>query len=157
MQKGEIDLDEIILSWPSGGLRERSHLWWEIAEAFRRGEPLKPYEAVPGCTCIRCTGVIPKPPTRSQGLQTSITDDQIARARSYPIVDALEELGCRPTKRGSRVMALCPLHQDTRPSTDITPGKNLWYCFVCAEGGDVIKLWMAAKRVSFADAVRALS
>lgn len=157
MLSEQIDWDEVILGWPSGGLRERSHLWHEIAAAFHKGRPLDRYEAVPGCGCVSCTGVIPLPSTETQYLESSVTDDEIARARSYSILDALDILGCRPEKRGNRVVALCPLHQDTRPSTDITPQKNLWYCFVCAEGGDVIRLWMLSKNVSFAEAVRALS
>lgn len=152
-----IDWDEIILSWPSAGVSADSHLGLEIAEAFRRGKPLNAYEPVPGCSCVSCTGVIPKAPQSLLSPASSITDAQIAKARAYPILSALDRLGYTTVRRGARYTARCPIHDDRTPSTDITPSRNLWYCFVCAEGGDVIRLWMLANKVSFADAVRALA
>lgn len=34
--------------------------------------------------------------------------------------------------------AVCPFHNDTKPSMHIYDGKRGWYCFVCNQGGDVI-------------------
>ena len=44
----------------------------------------------------------------------------------------------RPLSRG-RLMGLCPLHDDRRPSFLVDPHKNLFYCYGCGRGGDVIR------------------
>ena len=36
-------------------------------------------------------------------------------------------------------MGLCPLHADHKPSFLLDPGKNLFYCYGCGRGGDVIR------------------
>lgn len=152
----EIDLEDVISSWPSGGLREGSHLWWEIAEAFRRGQPVKPYEAVSGCSCIRCTGVIPPSPDGYLG-KTSGFDGAKKAAQSVDILAVLDRLGCEPRRRGRKWVAKCPLHEDTNPSMSVDTKNGLWYCFPCAVGGDGIELWKLARNVDFKNAVRDLS
>lgn len=42
-------------------------------------------------------------------------------------------------KAGKRFKALCPFHNDTHPSMQVDPEKNLFHCFTCGEGGDCIK------------------
>ena len=36
-------------------------------------------------------------------------------------------------------MGLCPLHTDHKPSFLVDPNKNLFYCYGCGRGGDVIR------------------
>jgi len=36
-------------------------------------------------------------------------------------------------------MGLCPLHDDRHPSFLVDPDKNLFYCYGCGRGGDVIR------------------
>jgi DNA primase len=43
-----------------------------------------------------------------------------------------------PLSRG-RWMGLCPLHEDHQPSFMVDPFKNLFYCYGCNRGGDVIR------------------
>jgi DNA primase len=33
----------------------------------------------------------------------------------------------------------CPFHEDTNPSLSVNPETNLWQCFGCGMGGDVIR------------------
>ena len=40
---------------------------------------------------------------------------------------------------GGSLKGLCPFHDEKTPSFNVTPARGLWYCFSCAEGGDVIK------------------
>jgi len=47
--------------------------------------------------------------------------------------------------------ALCPLHPDKNPS--MTINKDLWYCFVCAKGGDLFNLVMEVKGISFKESI----
>src|SRR3989441_1231827 len=38
-----------------------------------------------------------------------------------------------------RLLGLCPLHVDHKPSFLVDPSKNLFYCYGCRRGGDVIR------------------
>ena len=38
-----------------------------------------------------------------------------------------------------RLLGLCPLHADHKPSFLVDPHKNLFYCYGCRRGGDVIR------------------
>ena len=42
-------------------------------------------------------------------------------------------------KKGSRLWACCPFHNEKTPSFCVEPAKNTWHCFgSCGEGGNVI-------------------
>jgi DNA primase len=61
----------------------------------------------------------------------------------------------RPLSRG-RWMGLCPLHEDRRPSFLLDPHKNLFYCYGCGRGGDVIRFAELYHQVRFPQAVALL-
>jgi hypothetical protein len=44
--------------------------------------------------------------------------------------------------------AICPLHNDTKPSLHFDK-RGLWYCFVCGVGGDMFNLVMRVKGTQF--------
>jgi DNA primase len=46
------------------------------------------------------------------------------------------------------------MHDDQRPSLSVNAKSGLWYCPVCAIGGDGIELWRRVRGLSFADAVK---
>lgn len=52
---------------------------------------------------------------------------------------------------------ICPIHGDTDPSLVITPSKNMWYCFGCKHGGNVIGWMMTYEGLSFPRAVKKLA
>src|SRR5579872_679624 len=58
----------------------------------------------------------------------------------------------RPLSRG-RWMGLCPLHQDHKPSFLVDPSKDLFYCYACGRGGDVIRFAELYHQVSFSQAL----
>lgn len=61
-------------------------------------------------------------------------------------------------RAGSRYAALCPLHNDKKsPSLSISPDKQLFYCFGCGAGGNVIHFIMAAENLDFMDALKYLA
>lgn len=60
-------------------------------------------------------------------------------------------------KAGRQFKALCPFHSEKTPSFSIDPSKNLWYCFSCQKGGDVISLVQELETVSFVEAVESLA
>ena len=73
-------------------------------------------------------------------------------------MDYLEGQGWKAARRsaGGRLLGLCPLHPDHRPSFLIDPGKNLFYCYGCGRGGDVIRLAELYHSVRFAEAMALL-
>jgi hypothetical protein len=89
----------------------------------------------------------PKPIIRkSQNTRGFVTQEQIQRARSFPISEIL----------GNKKMALCPFHNDGVPSLSIDHNRGLWHCFACNRSGNVIQLVMKLEGLSFKSAVKKL-
>ena len=55
--------------------------------------------------------------------------------------------------RGDSYAAHCPRHIDKTPSLVITPSKNLFHCFSCGCGGNILNWLMTFENISFKDAV----
>jgi hypothetical protein len=53
-------------------------------------------------------------------------------------------------------MGLCPLHADRKPSFLVDPNKNLFYCYGCGRGGDVIRFAELYHQVKFPQALALL-
>jgi DNA primase len=53
-------------------------------------------------------------------------------------------------------MGLCPLHHDHKPSFLVDPCKNLFYCYGCGRGGDVIRFAELHHQVKFPQALELL-
>lgn len=152
-------LDELIESWPTGGLSE--HMRLEIAASFKRAEPLGVGEAVPGCGCVTCTGVsLPKKPrarTAKDMKRAESWSRLVDRARGVGILETARRLGLTPRKAGKEHVARCPLHEDSHPSLRLNSERGVWFCHPCGEGGDGLRLWMRAKKADFVAAVRELA
>lgn len=64
----------------------------------------------------------------------------------------------KPKRVGSRYAALCPLHNDKKsPSLSISPDKQLFHCFGCGAGGNVIHFIMGIQNLDFMDALKYLA
>jgi len=61
----------------------------------------------------------------------------------------------RPLSPG-RWMGLCPLHGDHKPSFLVDTNKDLFYCYGCGRGGDVIRFAELYHQVKFSQAVALL-
>ena len=48
-------------------------------------------------------------------------------------------------------------HDEKTPSFNVTPARGLWYCFSCADGGDVIRFVEKVDNLSFPEAVERLA
>ncbi len=60
-------------------------------------------------------------------------------------------------ERGSKYFTSCPLHSDSDPSLCISPDKNLWYCFSCHKGGNIINWMMVYEKLTFEEALNRVS
>ena len=74
------------------------------------------------------------------------------------LLDYLQTHDWRPARQLSRgrFMGLCPLHEDHRPSFLVDPQKNLFYCYGCGRGGDVIRFAEFYHQVGFPQALALL-
>ena len=75
-----------------------------------------------------------------------------------PLLDYLLSQDWQPTRRiaRGRLMGVCPLHADRKPSFLVDPGRSLFYCYGCGRGGDVIRFVELSQSVSFGEAITLL-
>jgi DNA primase len=87
-----------------------------------------------------------------------IRQEDIAAVRERSqIADVVGEyLQLRPAG-GGHLKGLCPFHDERTPSFNVTPGKELYHCFSCGEGGDVIKFVQKVESLSFGEAIERLA
>ena len=74
--------------------------------------------------------------TRSIGQVPRETIDEI-RSRS-DIVEVISECGVVLRPAGRDYKGLCPFHDEKTPSFTVSPQKQMFYCFGCQTGGNVI-------------------
>lgn len=80
--------------------------------------------------------------------------DQI-KAKS-DIVDVIHSY--LPLKRsGSSFKALCPFHNEKTPSFNVNSSRQMFYCFGCGKGGDVVKFVMEKENVDYITAIKLLA
>ncbi len=60
-------------------------------------------------------------------------------------------------KKGSSYFGLCPFHNEKSPSFSVSPGKQMYYCFGCGAGGNVITFLMEYENYTFPEALKALA
>ena len=60
-------------------------------------------------------------------------------------------------KRGREFLGLCPFHDDSKPSLNVSPAKQIFKCFACGAGGGVFNFVMQYDKLTFPEAVRNLA
>ena len=86
-----------------------------------------------------------------------IPEDKIAEVKQasdiYQIISETVVL----KQTGRNYQGLCPFHTEKTPSFSVNPEKQIFHCFGCGVGGNVISFVMRQQNISFPEAVRSLA
>ena len=80
--------------------------------------------------------------------------DQIQQ--NNDIVDVINEY-IPLTKKGANYVCLCPFHPDSNPSLTVSRQKQLFKCFACGEGGNVVTFLQKYDGKDFKEAIETLA
>ena len=72
------------------------------------------------------------------------------------IVDVISE-SVILKKSGSNFFGLCPFHSEKTPSFSVNPTKQIFYCFGCSAGGNVLSYTMKYHGITFPEAAKMLA
>jgi CHC2 zinc finger len=79
-----------------------------------------------------------QPPPHFRGVSVGRPIDAAKEAVS--VLELAERLSGPGTRSGTEVYFRCPFHDDRNPSLRVNADRGVWYCDVCAVGGDVVEL-----------------
>jgi DNA primase len=86
----------------------------------------------------------------------NIPDEIIQKIKdSNDIIDIVSEK-VRLKRAGRYYTGLCPFHSEKTPSFTVTPDRQIYKCFGCGEGGNVITFIMKTRNLDFFEAVKYL-
>jgi DNA primase len=98
------------------------------------------------------------PATRLADVAGRIRQEDIALVRERsPIADVVGEYLQLTNAGGGDLKGLCPFHDEKSPSFNVTPANNLFWCFGCQEGGDVISFVQRMEHLTFAEVIERLA
>lgn len=60
-------------------------------------------------------------------------------------------------RKGNNFFGLCPFHKEKTPSFAVTSDRQIYHCFGCGEGGNIIKFIMKIENISFKEAIEFLA
>ena len=60
-------------------------------------------------------------------------------------------------KKGANYMACCPFHSEKTPSFSVNESKQLYYCFGCGAGGNVVRFLRDYDHLEFSEAIEVLA
>ncbi len=72
-------------------------------------------------------------------------------------IDQLVAQYCQLKRKGKSFVALCPFHNDSKPSLLVSPDKGIAYCFACQSGGDIFSFVQKIEGVDFPEALKILA
>ena len=87
-----------------------------------------------------------------------INDEDVAAVRERsPIAEVIGEHVQLRNAGGGNLKGLCPFHDEKSPSLSVSVARNLFHCFGCGAGGDVIRFVERIEHLSFTEAVERLA
>ena len=84
-------------------------------------------------------------------------DDVVEEVRSRSDIVDIVSGYVKLQKKGSSYFGLCPFHHEKSPSFSVSPNKQMYYCFGCGAGGNVITFLMEYENYSFPEALKVLA
>jgi DNA primase len=66
-------------------------------------------------------------------------------------------LDIKLSKKGIHHIGLCPLHGEKSPSFKVNPAKQMWKCFGCHKGGDVVSFVREMHKDNFVQAIERIA
>ena len=76
--------------------------------------------------------------------------------QSNDIVDVVSQY-MNLKRSGRNYFGLCPFHNEKSPSFSVSPDKQIFHCFGCGVGGNVISFIMKIEGINFVEAVQMLA
>lgn len=86
-----------------------------------------------------------------------IPDSTIAEIRGRADIVGLVGRYVELKQAGRNWRGLCPFHSEKTPSFNVNPDRQIFHCFGCQEGGDVIAFLMKHSGLSFPESARSLA
>jgi DNA primase len=86
-----------------------------------------------------------------------IPEATIQEIRSRADIVALVSRYVELKQAGRNWKGLCPFHQEKTPSFNVNPDREIFHCFGCQAGGDVIGFLMQHEGLTFPEAARMLA
>lgn len=94
---------------------------------------------------------------RHEGRLRNFSPETLEEIRTRAAIDQVAGRIVQLKKKGDRLWGLCPFHPEKTPSFSVSPSKQLFHCFGCQAGGDVIDFLMRAEGLSFPEAIESLA
>ena len=89
----------------------------------------------------------------SRSLKEGEVEELKSKADIYSVVSNYVKL----KKTGRNYTGLCPFHKEKTPSFTVDTSKQLYHCFGCGEGGDLITFVEKIENMEFIEAIEFLA
>jgi len=90
----------------------------------------------------------------SGGIPENIIEEIIARSDIASVVGQYVRFS---KTSGQNLFGLCPFHSEDTPSFSVSTSKQIYYCFGCHKGGNVIHFMMEIEKCGYVDAIKLLA
>lgn len=106
--------------------------------------------------CVLKQDRVPPPVSHGDSMVFSSVDVKEQVRQATDIVDLVGQY-LQLRRQGRNYVALCPWHDDSRPSLQVNPERQSWKCWVCDIGGDVFSFLMQMEGIEFREALEMLA
>ena len=94
----------------------------------------------------------------NSGINRTIPDELVEEVKSRNDIVSVVGQYVRLDKRSSaNLFGLCPFHNEDTPSFSVSPSKQIFYCFGCHKGGNVITFIREIEKCTWPQALKILA
>ncbi|MBN1622917.1 MAG: DNA primase [Clostridia bacterium] len=72
------------------------------------------------------------------------------------IIDVVSDY-VKINRKGKDYFGLCPFHNEKTPSFSVVPAKQIYYCFGCGKGGNVLNFISSIENIEYIDAIKMMA